>query len=181
MDSMASPPVPPLLEHLARRPFAFYPAILNVVHNQWFFRKATWSELVVVNAKTGVELSIPRRFVGEVSSIDEPVLIVGLQRELEFREGAVWPHRRRVIEMPIAVGGGGAEGMSDSVASSAVATHRRGPAPVVGIRLETRRSSRTVKLVGGAMVAAAFLGGFSVVRENGVRQRPAASVCVDCV
>lgn len=159
---MASPPIPPLLEHLAGRPFAFYPAILNAQHNQWFFRKATWSEFVVVNGKTGLELSIPRRFVGDVSSIDEPVLIVGLQRELEYRDGAVWPHRRRVIEMPMAVG--------DTAGAS-----RGGPAPVVGIRLESPRSSRTFKLVGGAMAAAVFLGGVSLVRVGGVRQRTVAA------
>jgi hypothetical protein len=166
---MASPPIPPLLEHLAGRPFAFYPAILNVEHNQWFFRKATWSELVVVNSKTATELSIPRRFVGEVSSIDEPVLIVGLHRELEYRDGAVWPHRRRVIEMPIAVGGIATEGVPEL--PPAMTTHRTGPAPVVGIRLETPRSSRTLKLVGGAMAAAFFLGGVSLVRVGAVRQR----------
>jgi hypothetical protein len=159
---MASPPIPPLLQHLAGRPFAFYPAILNVEHNRWFFRKVTWSELVVVNGKTAVEVSIPRRFVGEVSSIDEPVLIVGLQRELEYRDGAVWPHRRRVIEMPIAVGG----------TAPAVQT---GPAPVVGIRLESPRSNRTLKLVGGAMAAAVFLGGISLVRVGGLRPRTVAA------
>jgi hypothetical protein len=153
----------PFLEHLAGRPFAFYPAILHVVHNQWFFRKATWSELVVVNSRTGLELSIPRRFVGEVSSMDEPVLIVGLQRELEYRDGSVWPYRRRVIEMPIAVG--------DSVPSPAAAPHRSGLAPVVGIRLEPPRVRRTLKLVGGAMAAAVFLSGVSLVRVGGVRQR----------
>jgi len=162
---MASPPIP-LVEHLAGRPFAFYPAILHVEHNQWFFRKATWSELVVVNSKSSAELSIPRQFVGEVSSIDEPVLIVGLLRELEYRDGAVWPHRRRVLEMPIAVG---AEETGPAPQS------RRGPAPVVGIRLEARRSRRTVKIVGGAMAAAVFLGGVSLVRENAIRPRPSAA------
>jgi hypothetical protein len=158
---MASPPIP-LLEHLAGRPFAFYPAIRHVDHNQWFYRKATWSELVVVNSKTGDELTIPRRFVGEVSSIDEPVLIVGLHRELEYRDGAVWPHQRRVIEMPMAVG--------DSAVSPSSSLHRSGPAPVVGIRLETPRSSRTLKLVGGAMAAAVFLSGVGLVRVGGVRR-----------
>jgi hypothetical protein len=167
MDFMASPPIP-LVEHLAGRPFAFYPAILNVEHNQWFFRKSTWSEIVVVNSKSSMELSIPRRFVGEVSSIDEPVLIVGLLRELEYRDGTVWPYRRRVLEMPLAVG---AENPHDTSRSPAIA-NRRGPAPVVGIRLETRRSRRTVKLVGGAMAAAVFLGGVSLVRENSIRPRP---------
>ena len=158
---MASPPIPPLLEHLAGRPFAFYPAILNAPHNQWFFRKATWSEFVVVDGKTGVELSIPQRFVGEVSSFDEPVPIVGLHRELEYRDGAVWPHRRRVIEMPVAAG------------DAADAGH--GPAPVVGIRLESPRSGRTLKLVGGALAAAVFLGGIGLVRVGGVRQRTVAA------
>ena len=165
---MASPPIP-LVEHLTGRPFAFYPAILNVEHNQWFFRKATWSELVVVNSKTNIELSIPRRFVGEVSSIDEPVLIVGLLRELEYREGAVWPYRRRVLEMPMAVG---AEEAPDAVRT--VATNRRGPAPVIGIRLETKRSGRTVKIVGSVMAAAALMGGVGLMRVNSVRPRPAA-------
>ena len=158
---MASPPIPPLLEHLAGRPFAFYPAILNAPHNQWFFRKATWSEFEVVDGKKGVELSIPQRFVGEVSSFDEPVPIVGLHRELEYRDGAVWPHRRRVIEMPVAAG------------DAADAGH--GPAPVVGIRLESPRSGRTLKLVGGALAAAVFLGGIGLVRVGGVRQRTVAA------
>ena len=164
MYLMASPPIP-LVEHLAGRPFAFYPAIVNVEHNQWFFRKATWSELVVVNSKSATELSIPRQFVGEVSSIDEPVLIVGLLRELEYRDGAVWPHRRRVLEMPMAVG---------AEESTPAPANRRGPAPVIGIRLETRRTRRTVKIVGSAVAAVVFLGGVSVVRENAVRPRPLA-------
>jgi len=169
MDFMVSPPIP-LMEHLAGRPFAFYPAIRNVEHNQWFFRKATWSELLVVNSKSAAELSIPRQFVGEVSSIDEPVLIVGLLRELEYRDGAVWPYRRRVLEMPLAVG---AEPPSGPARASSAA-NRHGPAPVIGIRLETRRSGRTVKIVGSAMAAAVFLGGVSLVRENTIRPRPAA-------
>lgn len=145
---MASPPIPPLLGHLAARPFSFYPAIRLIEHNEWLFRKATWSELVVVNHKSGAELSIPRRFVGEVSSIEDPVLIVGLSRELEYRDGAVWPYRRRVIEMPIAVN----EGLT-----AIPSRPRPGPAPVVGIRLESRRDNRVFKLVGGALAMAIFL------------------------
>lgn len=164
---MASPPIPPLVEDLDRRPFAFYPAILHVEHNQWFFRKATWSELVVVNSRSGVEISIPRRFVGEVSSSDAPVLILGLHRELEYRDGAVCPYRRRVLEMPVAVGG---DGVSDSI-RPVPNGRRNGPAPVVGIRLETRRSNRTVKLVGGAMAAAVLLGGMTLVRDGAIRTR----------
>src|SRR6266496_2924345 len=120
---MASPPIPPALDHLATRPFSFYPPIIGIEHNEWLYRKATWSEIQVVNCKTGSEIWIPRRFVGEVSRIEDPVLIVGLIRELEYKAGAVWPYQRRVIEMPVAVGGG---------ASSSVAQERSEPAPVVG-------------------------------------------------
>src|SRR6266699_3688837 len=119
---MSLPPIPSPLEHLGVRPFSFYPAILNVEHNEWLFRKATWSEILVVNCKTGAEIWIPRRFVGEVSRIEDPVLIVGLVRELEYKTGAVWPFQRRVIEMPVAVGGGSAESSS--------APDRNAPAPV---------------------------------------------------
>lgn len=145
---MASPPIPPSLEHLATRPFSFYPPILNVEHNEWLFRKATWSEILVVNCKTGAEVWISRRFVGEVSRIDDPVLIVGLNRELEYKGGAVWPCQRRVIEMPLAVGG--------LPTSSSAAENRGAPAPLIGIRLESS-DKRIFKLIGGALVVAIFV------------------------
>lgn len=153
---MASPPIPPLLGHLAARPFSFYPPILRVEHNEWIFRKATWSDLVVVNHKTGLEISIPRTFVGEISLIDHPVVIVGLNRELEYMDGAVSPYQRRVIEMPIAVG--------------EAAPRRNAPAPVVAIRLESRRDNRALKLIGGALLAALVLH-LGAVGLMQVRQR----------
>lgn len=140
---MASPPIPPLLGHLSARPFSFYPPILHIEHNEWIFRKATWYDLVVVNHKTGLEVSIPRSFVGEISLIDHPVVIVGLNRELEYKDGAVSPYQRRVIEMPIAVGES--------------RPHAGTPAPVVAIRLASRRDNRAVKLIGGALAATLFL------------------------
>src|SRR5262249_21414220 len=96
-------PVPPIaspLRELGSSPFSFYPPIVNVEHNEWIFRRATWSEIHVVNTKTSEELAIPRHFVGEVSLVGEPVIIVGLTKEIEYREGAVYPYVRRVIEMP---------------------------------------------------------------------------------
>jgi hypothetical protein len=137
--------MPPSLEHLVTRPFSFYPPIIGIEHNEWLFRKATWSELLVVNCKTGSEIWIPRRFVGEVSRIEDPVLIVGLTRELEYKAGAVWPYQRRVIEMPVAVGG--------SAPTSASAPERTEPAPVVGIRLESNDRG-VLKLIGVALVLA---------------------------
>jgi len=145
---MASPPIPPLFEHLSRRPFAFYPPIQNLEHNEWLFGKATWSELVAVNRRSGSELAIPRRFVADVSYTDDPFAIVGLTRELEYRDGAVWPYRRRVIEIPVAVG----------ESSGPAGVPRRGsPAPVVAIRLESSHEHRVLKMVGGTMVLALCL------------------------
>jgi len=85
----------------------------------------------VVNCKSGVEIWISRRMVGEVSRIDDPVLIVGLNRELEYKGGTVWPYQRRVIEMPVAVGG--------SLPTPGTVAGRGAPAHVVGIRLESKR------------------------------------------
>jgi hypothetical protein len=124
-----------LFEQLGRRAFSFFPAIVGIEHNEWVLRRATWTEVEVANKKTGQELSIPRRFVGEVSAIEEPFVIVGLVKELEYREGAVWPHIRRVIEMPRVVNGG----------FPMRACAPQGPAPVVGIRLEPPRQSRAWK------------------------------------
>jgi len=141
---MGSAFIPPTLGYLANRPFSFYPPVRGVPHNEWHFRKSTWSEILVVHSKTGEEISIPRRFVGEISVVDHPVVIVGLLRELEYREGAVWPCQRRVIEMPVAVG-------------QTTRSLRREPAPVVGIRLESRRRSRIVRIVGGGLALAMVL------------------------
>jgi len=140
---MSTPVVPPPLEALRNRPFSFYPAILNIEHNQWQYRRATWSDVLVVNARTGQEIWIPRRFLGEISRIEDPVVIVGLLKELEYKEGAVWPYRRRVIEMPIAVG---------ASARPSLPEQRTGLAPVVGIRLESNHESHLFRIVGGALV-----------------------------
>src|SRR5215471_7529593 len=122
---MASPHIPPQFDHLITRPFSFYPPIVGIEHNEWLYRKASWSEILVVNCKTSEEIWISRRYVGEVSRVDDPVLIVGLVRELEYKGGMVVPYQRRVIEMPVAVGGN---------APVAPTEHERNPlAPIVGI------------------------------------------------
>jgi hypothetical protein len=166
---MASPPIPPPLMHLGARPFSFYPAILNAEPNEWLCRKATWQELVAVNRKTGQELSIPRRFLGSVSSTDDPILIVGLLRELEFKNGAALPYRNRVIEMPIAVG---------ETAGPRFASPRHGAlAPVIGIRLESKRDRRAIKIVGGALAASIFLFavGTNLSHVGEIKQRTSAA------
>jgi len=160
---MSIPPIPPPLEHLGARPFSFYPTILNIEHNEWLFRKATWSEILVYNVKTGEEIWIPRRFIGELSRIEEPVAIVGLIKELEYRGGAVLPYQRRVIEMPIAVGD----------RPRPPASPRPEPAPVVGIRLEPGAEGRIGRLVVGAL-AVGIMGTLFLVmvtREGTLRPR----------
>jgi len=139
---MAVPPIPPPLAQLGRRPFSFYPAILHAGHNEWVYRSATWSDVLVRNTKTNEEVSVPRRYLGEISSVDAPVMIVGLLAELEFREGAVWPAERRVIEMPRAVNDSPRPRAQRSQAS---------PAPVIGIRLESERTSRVGRVVVGGV------------------------------
>lgn len=97
---MSDPSSPEWLEHLASRPFAFYPAIVGVEHNEWRLRRATWSEILVANTHENIEVWIPRRYFGAISRVEDPVMIVGLTREIEYKAGAVWPYERRVVPMP---------------------------------------------------------------------------------
>lgn len=97
---MPEPSTVSTLQSFGSRPFSFYPAIRNVEYNEWTYGRETWSEILVVNSKTGQEVWIPRLFLDRASSADEPVLIVGLKRELELKGGAVWPFERHVLEMP---------------------------------------------------------------------------------
>lgn len=140
---MSLPLIPSPLDALRHRPFSFYPAILNIAHNEWQYRKSTWSDVLVMNMRTSQEVWIPRRFLGEISAIEDPVVIVGLVQELEYKEAAVWPYQRRVIEMPMAVG---------APRPPRSPARRNGPAPVVGIRLESSADSQIFRLVGGALL-----------------------------
>jgi hypothetical protein len=161
---MSLPPIPPPLDSLKGRAFSFYPPIVNIEHNEWRFRKATWSEIMVVNSQSGNEIWIPRRFLGEISRIDEPVVIVGLVKELEYKAGAVWPYQRRVIEMPVAVGGS---------AVPVPAAGKPGPAEVVGISSESPTDTRILRLVGGVLLVAiiAYFVMANLFREGVLRPR----------
>ena len=145
---MASPPIPPQLDHLITRPFSFYPPIVGIVHNEWLYRKASWSEILVVNCKSGEEVWISRRYIGEVSRVDDPVLIVGLSRELEYKGGMVVPFQRRVIEMPVAVGG-------RTVTPGT--SERQAPGMIVGISMSSAQDKRIFKLIGAAVALAILL------------------------
>ena len=127
--AVPAPHIPTPLDQLGHRRFSFYPAIANVEHNEWTFRRAEWDGIQVMNTKTQEELWIPRRFLGGVASTEEPVVIVGLLKELEYREGEIVPLVRRVIEMPRAV--------NDVPRPVSAAPRPAQLAPVVGIRLES--------------------------------------------
>lgn len=143
---MSVPPLPPQLESLGNRSFSFYPPVMNIEHNEWKFQKATWSEILVLNTKTNLEIWVPRRFLGEVSRIDEPVMIVGLKKEFEYKAGSLWPHERRVIEMPKAVNDFARPGVEEA------------PAPVstrTGMRLNDGGAESFIgKMIGVALVVA---------------------------
>jgi hypothetical protein len=161
---MSSPANPPSLDHLSTRPFSFYPAIIGIEHNEWLYRKATWSEILVVNCKTEQEWWISRRYIGEVSKVDDPVLIVGLNKELEYKGGTVWPHNRRVLQMPTAA----------PPAPEAVEGAEAGPEPPMsGVGSEPASDMRIVKLIGGVVAIAvlAYLGVLNYVRVGELRQR----------
>ncbi len=128
------PHIPTPLEQLGGRPFSFYPAIVNIEHNEWLLQRAGGDEIEVLNTKTKSELWIPRRFLSGVSSIEEPVVIVGLVKELEYKEGVVVPHVQRVIEMPRAV--------NDVPWRSAAPVEPGYRAPVVGIKVESEPDAR---------------------------------------
>jgi hypothetical protein len=93
-------PIVPTIDELGERRFSFYPALLNVEHNEWVVRELKWSEILVGNCKSGDEVWVPRRYIGELASTEDPVVIVGLKKELEFKAGAVWPRERRMLKMP---------------------------------------------------------------------------------
>jgi hypothetical protein len=135
-EIVAAPLIPTPLDQIGRRPFLFYPAIVGIEHNEWILRRVSSSEVQVINTKTSEELWIPRRFLGEVSLIEDPFIIAGLVKELEYKDGAVAPHKRRVIEMPRAVNG-------PLVTATARPSAPAKLAPVIGIRVESGPSSRT--------------------------------------
>ncbi len=126
--------LPGLLGLTAGRSFSLYPPIHGIAQNEWRFRRASWSEFVVVNTHSGEEACIPRSFVGDVSA-NAPMIIVGLRREMEWRDGIAVPYRRPVVELPIAV--------NDFARSSVSESRPAHPAPVISIRLESRPPVKT--------------------------------------
>ncbi|MGA7411524.1 MAG: hypothetical protein WBW33_13665, partial [Bryobacteraceae bacterium] len=61
---MSAPLMPPLLEEVGRRRFAFYPPIANAEPNEWQLRGATRTEVNAINIRTELEIWIPRHYLG---------------------------------------------------------------------------------------------------------------------
>ena len=160
---MSIAPLPTPLQHLGGRRFSFYPPIRNLQPNEWLYRRATWSECIVMNARSGEEVCIPRMFFGEVSGVDEAVMIVGLNRELEWSAGAIIPRERRVIELPVAV--------NDSPRTISGGARL---APVINIRLEPKPEVRAWKWIGVAFVLGAVATTIvaNIAWQSQPRQRP---------
>jgi hypothetical protein len=149
---MSIAPLPATLDHLSGRRFSFFPPIRNIGSNEWLYRRATWSECIVANLESGDEFTVPRIFIGEASSIDEPVAgepatVVELHRELEWRGGAILPCQRRVIELPVPR----TEAATEDATEENPRTGRL--APVVSIRLEPKTEAG--KWIGVALVLGA--------------------------
>ncbi|MBV8897905.1 MAG: hypothetical protein JO051_15440 [Acidobacteriaceae bacterium] len=130
---MSAPLVPSPLDYIGPRRFAFYPPIKNAEPNEWLLGTGSWTDVQIVNAKTGGKIWIPRQFIGGVSDSHEGLLVVGLTKELEYRSGALGPRFKHVIEMPLHV----------ELKRALVPPDPRppGPAPVIGIRVEDREDS----------------------------------------
>ncbi len=100
-DGEATGPPPSAVKvTLSGRSFSFFPPVRNIPHNEWRFVRETWAEMLVENVEARVEIWIPRRMLGAISSVEQPFPIVGLDKEMEFRAGAVWPYRPKLLEMP---------------------------------------------------------------------------------
>ena len=160
---MHGPQLPTPLEQLGRRPFSFYPAIAGIEHNEWMLLRSSWDEISVSNTRSKLEIAIPRRLLGGVSSIEEPFVIVGLAKDLEYREGIVVPRVQRVIEMPLARAAG------DYPFRRFQPTMEPGyMAPVVGIRTESPIENKNKKTWFGAVALglAVCVLGLAILRES---------------
>jgi hypothetical protein len=153
---MSAPLVPSPLDYIGRKQFAFYPPIRHATPNSWVLGSSSWSEVQVINAQTGRELWIPRRYVGAVSDSSDN-LVVGVTQQLDLRDGeVVLGGNRRVIEMPF-----------PKDAGASLKGH--GPALVIGIRLEKETPTTFQKAPFRVGIALLFVAGLLALVESASR------------
>ena len=132
-NGMSAPLVPSPLDYIGPREFAFHPPIGKIKPNLWRIRARLWSEVEIVNHATGIAIWIPWQYIGAVGENSDGLLIVGLNKELDFRGGRIQPRFSRVIEMPAS--------RSEEWKPRCEVHRPPGPAPVIGIRVEPRGDS----------------------------------------
>jgi hypothetical protein len=147
---------------MSARPFSFFPPIVGIEHNEWQLRQVNWSEVLVANRGGGQELWIPRRYFGDASRIEDPVLIVGLTRELEYQGGMLRPFKQRLVKMPAAPAKSPAANGPDREAASAM----------MHVRSESsdKRAIRLIGMAVGCALLACVLGA-AAFRIGFIRQR----------
>ncbi len=153
--------MPSPLDYVGRRRFAFYPPIAHADPNEWLLGVGGRSEVQVVNAQTGREIWVSRQYIGAVSETSSAVLIVGLTKALEFREGAVEPRIKQIIEMPPA--------SAIEAAALHVSPRRSTPAPVIEIRLESRADSALNKVMLATCICAIVLALLAALMSAAIR------------
>jgi hypothetical protein len=153
LKRMSAPLVPSPLDYVGRRRFSFYPPIRAAGPNEWFLRNGDWSEIQIVNAENGEKIWVPRQYVCGVSGDGGTQLVVELTKELDYREGAVSPLVKQVIEMPRP---------PKSSQRKLKKRRRRVPAAVVDIRIDSLKSQRVRTLAKIGLSAIAIFV-FSVV------------------
>ena len=163
---MSAPLVPSPLDYIGRNQFAFYPGIRHADPNVWLLGSSSWGEVQVINARTGRDLWVPRRYIGAVSeSLDS--LVVGLTQQLHLRNDEVVPSTNcRIIQMP-------SNQMPSSQMPSAsnvpVSRTTNGRADVIGIRLEPKTPRAFQKTPFRVGIAVLFVAGLLALVESASR------------
>jgi hypothetical protein len=156
LKRMSAPLVPSPLDYVGRRRFSFYPPIRAAGSNEWFIRNGGWSEIQIVNAENGLRIWVPRQYVRGVSDAGGAYLVVELTQELDYRAGSVSPSVKQVIEMPRP---------PKTTYRNLKRRRRRGPATVVGIRVEVAGNPRlrTLGKIGLGAIAICVLSALAAV------------------
>ena len=156
---MSAPLVPSPLDCIRHYRFAFYPPIKHLP-NEWLLGASSSSEVQVINTKSGIELWVPRQYIGPVTEGAGSILTVCLSKELELRSGVLTPRVKRIIEMP-------RYDANKWEQAAELDGQERKPAAVVGIRVEKVKHSVVSKalvtvgvatLVVSLLIALIFFG-----------------------
>lgn len=160
--SEPNPEYPPPLDDLAGREFSFHPSIVNIETNLWTVVEANWSEFLVRNVADQTQVWVPRRYLGALSASDRPVMIVGLDKQLEYKAGQVWPVHKRVIEMPRAPGAQAAVELRESEPKLSLV------APPMRLDASEKKLGRLILtvMVGGLLVVAGGIAMFRGARSG---------------